>query len=215
MKSWPLKLALILGAPFLHSATVQPETTPEFEEEILSLCAKTTKAPLSEALELLIRGISDQTFTKEFFSKIVQVESKKFTGEYLDHWENGQLKIKAHFKEGKVDGHVHGWFENGQEAFKAFFYENLKVGIHIAFYLDSPRRSLDGIARLFCYNFDGLLDSKQKSKEYSGDLKTLGRYRDGILHGSKIMYNLEGKCIRDEFYDNGKLVPGKKTESKN
>jgi|GEM_PF-1670541 len=216
MKFWRLKLvlSLLLGVPFLHSAAIQPQTTPEMEEEVLLLCGKTTKAPLSEALELLIRGISDKTFGKEFLSKIIQAEAKKFTGEYLDHWENGQLKIRAYFKEGKVDGHVHGWFDDGQEAFKAFFYENLKVGTHIAFNPYGPRRSMAGIARLMTYDFDGLLDGEQDSSEYSGRLKTHICYKHGALHGSRIMYNQDRKCIRDEFYETGKIIPGKKTESR-
>lgn len=206
-------IRILLGAILLHGGLVQSWTTPEREEEIVTICANRESAPLSEALLELIQDISDQTFTKDFFAKIIQLEEKKFTGEYIDHWENGKLKIKAFFKEGKVDGHVHGWFENGEEAFKAFFYENIKAGIHFAFFpYGAPRRCPMGIARRLSYDFEGRLDGEQESSEYDGGLKSLIRYKHGLLHGSKVLYNSERKCIKDEFYEEGKLVPGKTTE---
>jgi len=206
---------LLLGVFPLHSEKVQPWTTPEKEEAVVTEAEKKTCAPLSEALYQLIEGISDETFDKAFFDKIVQKEEEKVTGEYTDHWENGQLKIKASFKEGKVDGHVHGWFSDGEEAFKAFFYENKKAGIHIAFHpCGAPRRCHVGIARLLSYNFEGQLHGEQRSKEYGGRLKTLITYKLGILDGSTSMYDLERRCVRDEFYEDGKLVPGKTTEKK-
>jgi len=210
-----LFIIFLFGASLLHSQIVQPWTTPEKEEEIILACGKKPIAPLSEALRDLIQDISDQTFDQAFFDKIIQAESKKLTGEYVDHWENGKLKIKALFLNGKVDGHVHGWYSDGTEAFKAFFYENKKVGIHIAFYPEGhPRRCSIGIARLHCYNFEGQLDGRQEASKYDGGLKALITYTHGVLDGKIVLYNEDRKCVKDEFYENGKLIPGKKNETK-
>ncbi len=209
-----LFILTLLGVIHLHSEIVQPWTTPEQEEAIVNACAQRRASPLSEALPELIQGISDQTFGNEFIDKIAQLEAKKFTGEFVDYWENGQLKIRASFKDGKVDGHVHGWFSDGVEAFKAFYYENIKAGKHLAFYPKGPRRGVMGIARILSYNFDGQLDGEQISKEYSGRLKSSFDYKHGSLDGGKCMYNLDRICIKDEYYKNGKLIPGKGTEKR-
>jgi hypothetical protein len=193
-----LLLTVFLGGAQLYSQIVQPQTTPQQEEAIVDACAKKPSAPLSEALFELIQGISDQTFEKDFFEKILALEKKKFTGEFVEHWENGQYKIKANFKDGKVDGHVHGWFSDGNEAFKGFFYENTKAGVHIAFYpKGAPRDS-----------------GKQKSLYYDGNLKTLVTFEHGISHGTRVLYNQNSKCIKDEFYEDGKMIPGKTTQKK-
>ncbi|NGX47347.1 MAG: hypothetical protein K1000chlam3_00720 [Chlamydiae bacterium] len=209
--------------PFFQNASndysselkIQSQTTPEMEEEIVKACAKKSTAPLSEALEELIRGISDETFDKDFIEKIKQAEAKKHTGKYEDYWDNGKLKIRAYFKDGKVDGHVHGWFHNGEEAFKAFFYENTKVGIHLAFYPYKDYNPFSSkIARRISYNFVGQLDREQESSDYEERLKTLIRYKHGVLHGGTCAYNQERKCVKDEFYEEGKFIPGKTTETK-
>ncbi len=208
-------LSVLLGGALLHSQIVQPQTTPEQEEVIVNVCERKPSAPLSEALQELIQGISDQTFGKDLFEKIVALEKKKFTGEFVDYWENGQCKIKAIFKDGKVDGHVHGWFPDGEEAFKGFFYENTKAGVHIAFFpKGAPRRSYEGLARGFSYNYEGQFDGKQKSLQYDGNLKTLFAFKHGVMHGSRILYNQDRKCIKDEFYEDGKFIPGKTTEKR-
>ena len=162
--------------------------------------------PLSDALPLLIKGISDNYFGKDLINKISQTESNHFTGIFIDHWENGQKKITAPFKNGKVDGHLHGWYPDGQEAFKGFFYENKKVGIHIAFYPNGvPRRAGSGIARLLTYH-NGNLDNQQMSCYYDGYLKTIAFYNNGFLDGPKELYFQDGKPIKKERYENGKLL---------
>ncbi len=208
-------LSVLLGGALLHSQIVQPQTTPEQEEAIVNACGSKPSAPLSEALQELIQGISDQTFGKDLFEEIVALEKKKFTGEFVDFWENGQCKIKVIFKDGKVDGHVHGWFPDGDEAFKGFFYENTKAGIHIAFFpKGAPRWLYNGTARILSYNYEGQLDGRQVSSEYDGKLKTIFKYKHSVLDGSYVMYNKERNCIKDEFYENGKLIPGKTSEKK-
>ncbi len=208
-------LSVLLGGALLHSQIVQPQITPEQEEAIVNSCGSKPSAPLSKALQELIQGISNQTFGKDLFEKIIALEKKKFTGEFVDYWENGQCKIKAFFKNGKVDGHVHGWFPDGNEAFKGFFYENTKAGVHIAFHpKGAPRWYFGGCARILSYDYAGLLDGEQRSKEYDGKLKTFIAFKHGVPNGSRILYNQDRKCIKDEFYEDGKFIPGKTTEKR-
>ncbi len=199
-------LTLLLFPILLSAGILQPETTPEREEEIVRQVAKEKSAPLSRALFQLIEGISDQTFDEAFFAKIKKLEAEKFTGEFTDYWDNGQLKIRANFKEGKVDGHVHGWFSEGPEAFKLFFYENVKAGIFLAFYPHTGER-LDSVrlARKFSYNFEGELDSDQSSFYKKRELKSFAQYCHGTLDGRYSTWNLDDS-IKQEVYKNGKLI---------
>ena len=223
-----LFITVLLGASFLQSEIiVQPQTTPQVEDAIVLQAGKRPIAPLSVALQELIQKISDKTFDKKFMDRIAKKEAEKFTGKYIERWDNGQIKIKTYFNKGKVDGHVHGWFSDGQEAFKAFFYENKKAGIHMAFFPSKTiiKHTTKRIGRILAYDYEGRLDGTQQSSYYDpvkgyphngnvSRLKSLSRYKQGVLHGKNIMYDPLRKCIKDEFYENGKLIPGKKTETK-
>ena len=210
MKPFYLKkiLATIIFSmtSFLYSENFLPPTNPEQEEQILMASGMKPITPLSEALPLLIKGISENYFGKDLINKITQAEASHFTGTFIDHWENGQKKITAPFKNGKVDGHLHGWFPDGEEAFKGFFYENKKVGIHIAFYPNEvPRRASSGLARVLAY-WDGILEGTQKARYYDGHLKTILRYKNGVLNGETGLYSQDGTLIKKEWYENGKFI---------
>ena len=201
---------LFILAPFLLLAekTVPQFTTPEEEYRILLQNGKTTHAPLSKALKELITGIGDRYFDETFFQKLEEAEATQFDGEYLDRWPSGQLKIKAIYKNGKVDGHVHGWYEDGLEAFKAFFYEEMKVGIHIAFFpYEGPyRRWSEAVARLINYNLKSQLDEKQLSNYYDGRLKSYIIYKKSLQNGELSFYDASRQCLRKESYKKGRLT---------
>lgn len=195
-------LTLLLWGPLLYSEPVQKPISADEEVEVIKTFGATTHAPLSATLRLLLKGVSDATFDEAFLKKIEAAEKKRFTGEYTDAWANGQLKIKAFFKNGKVDGHVHGWYENGNEAFKAFFYENKKVGIHLAF--DHSGRTSP--VRRIRYNLDGQLDGHQETTHQIGALKVLMEYKKGVLDGRFVLVPEMDKCTMRADYKNGKLI---------
>ena len=84
------------------------------------------------------------------------MEKAQHSGEYTEYWSNGQIKVKAAFKNGLADGHIHGWYENGCDAFKAYFSEGIKQGSHMAFF---PPKRCGGptvnYGRIFSYNEQG------------------------------------------------------------
>jgi antitoxin component YwqK of YwqJK toxin-antitoxin module len=82
----------------------------------------------------MTEGFIDSYFEKEFIEKIRESVKKQPTGEYVEYWGNGVLKAKLPYKDGKPNGHIHGWYDNGRDAFKGFFTEGVKQGIHITFY---------------------------------------------------------------------------------
>ncbi len=62
------------------------------------------------------------------------MERTQDSAEYLEYWDDGQIKVKAAFKNGWADGHVHGWYKSGCDAFKAYFNEGIKQRVHFAFF---------------------------------------------------------------------------------
>lgn len=204
MKKW------ILGWGIMGMCALQGvETSPEKEFEYIQECAKSTHAPLSVVLRDLTVGISDESFDEAFIAKIAALEKKAFDGEYVEHWGNGQLKIRAFFKKGKVDGHVHGWYQDGKEAFKAFFYEEKKVGVHLAVAPYAPRRCNGGPVRLRYYNEEGKLDGQQQADYLVGWLKTIAAYENGVLNGRvEFCYSpdLGSNDVEEREYKDGKLI---------
>jgi len=208
VKLFKLLIASILVSPsFLFCGdTPFSSITPEKEYQTLLTIGSTTHSPLSEALQDLIEGIGQRYFDSLFFQKLSEAEKNHLEGEYLDHWPNGQLKIKAYFKNGKVDGHVHGWYEDGLDAFKLFFYEEKKVGVHLAFYPNAGnRRWARAVARVINYNLKGELDGEQFSNYYSGRAKLIIFYKKGRLEGHFGLYDDSRKSLKTERYKRGKL----------
>ncbi|MCI0382423.1 MAG: hypothetical protein L0207_05170 [Chlamydiae bacterium] len=182
--------------------------SPGQEQELLGIDGKNVSPrTLLAAIKELIGGISDTYFGEEFFKKIAKAQGEKSTGEYEERWENGQIKIKAFFKNGFVDGHLHGWYSDGQDAFKGYFKEGKKLGIHIAFYPPGEgRRASDPIARVLTFSEEGKIDDEQTVLFPDGRLKALITYKNGVLDGQTILLDEEGKRIKEWTYKKGKLV---------
>jgi len=207
----PFLLLGLLGVSLAHSnekTLEQPHRllTHQQEWELLINCAKTSHLALSEGIRELVKEITNPYFGNEFINKIAKLEATKLDGDYLEYWDNGQMRLQASFKKGKADGHIHGWYENGAEAFKAFFKEGRKIGIHLAFFPPGVSKNKQGMARLLIYNEEGKLEGEQTSYFLDGDLKVLATYKNGMLEGSTTLWADEGGCIEERQYKNGKLV---------
>ncbi|MFL2510528.1 MAG: hypothetical protein ACJ0RE_05155 [Alphaproteobacteria bacterium] len=87
-------------------------------------------------------------------------KNKPFTGNILCEYENGKTKIKGEVKDGKIDGELFMWYENGQKKVEATFEGS---GEYVAF-LPSERGAVlawdvhgnfqsKGEFVISCYNF--------------------------------------------------------------
>lgn len=163
---------------------------------------------LSEAIRELILGVTDPYFIHDTLKKIAEMEKIQNSGEYVEYWSNGQIKVKAAFKNKLADGHIHGWYENGYDAFKGNFCEGIKQGIHIAFF--PPSRCggpyvNDG--RILIYNEQGEPHCKQLTKYPTGHLESIMRYKNGVLDGEMTIYgDMNTNLIEQRTYENGKLI---------
>ncbi len=196
--------------PALPKKPIEP-ISAEQEFAYISACGKTSTLPLSKALRELMAGLVGPEFEKEFIEGIAKVEADRLDGEYVRYWAKDQKKITASFKKGKVNGHVHGWYEDGTEAFKAFFDEEKKVGIHIAFFppeaiRKNNRKNPRVKGRVVCYDDKSRFSGEVKSYYLDGTLKTLTEYEHGLINGIKLLCSDDGKDIENVQYKKGKLI---------
>jgi antitoxin component YwqK of YwqJK toxin-antitoxin module len=156
----------------------------------------------------LISGITDPYFIHDTLEKITEMEKSQKSGEYVEYWKNGQMKIRAAFKNGRADGHIHGWYENGCDAFKGHFCEGVKQGIHMAFF--PPARGNGptvNYGRFLIYDETGKPHGEQITSYLSGHLETITRYKNGLLEGETGIYADKGKgLIEKRIYEKGILI---------
>ena len=152
--------------------------TSEWEERVLGI--KYGVTTLEKAAHEMVNGLISDIFDETFIQKISEAIKKKPTGEgeFLDYWENGTLKAKLPFKDGKAHGHLHGWYENGADAFKGHFSNGVKQGVHIIFYRSGGREN-GNKARRLTYSVDGKLDGDQQKTYENGRLWLSVEYENG------------------------------------
>ena len=170
-------------------------------------CGKKPTVTFSEALKELLPPITDPYFNEQYIKIIAQIE-RDYEGEYIEKWDNGQMRLRVTFKNGKPDGHFHGWFPNGDDAFKGHFSEGTKQGIHIAFIpMEATKLTSCIIGRLVSYNRKGQLQGKQKSNGLRNDLKVMMFYCKGSLDGQLAFFDSDRKTIFEKYYNMGKEIP--------
>ena len=214
-------LILLMGCLFGNELVVDSpkEITPQWEEKVFGI--KYGVTTLDKAVHEMVDGLIDSYFGKDFFDRVkAYIEKQPLgDGEYIEYWENGNIKARLPFKDGKAHGHLHGWFKDGEDAFKGFFKEGVKQGIHITFYyLDKKKYTVK--ARLLTYNETGQLDGEQNTNHHTGNLWIALEYEDGKAEGPLEGWDLDHKYFLSALYKKGTLQkkpplpPGKRPRPK-
>ncbi len=181
---WAIRGSFLLGWALLCGEVIvvdsPKEITNEWEARVLGIRYGVTD--LANAVQEMTEGFIDDYFGKEFIEKIREGIKKDPTGEYVEYWENGNLKVKLPYKDGKPNGHIHGWYDNGRDAFKGFFNQGVKQGIHITFYRTEEKEHAKK-ARHFIYNEQGYLDGDQRRNYPNGNLWISVEFINGKANG--------------------------------
>jgi len=61
---------------------------------------------------------------------ITYYKGTPFTGEIFENYDNGQLKRKINYKDGKEDGLYEEYYENGQLQFKINYKDGTEDGLY-------------------------------------------------------------------------------------
>jgi hypothetical protein len=217
MKKLLLTLCL-LGVCVLHSEEENnseegERLAPGKELEILGLSTSPAPIDLAGAIRELITGVVESLeFGEEFVRKIAELQKTKPSGEYVEYWEDGEMKFTGSWKNGLAEGHIHGWYKNGDDAFKAFFKDGKKIGVQIAFYHYSLTGDHNKGGRLHVYNEEGKLHGEQETCYPNRRLEANIRFKNGVLEGTTTVYKRykSGKVIEEEwYYEKGRLIPHK------
>ncbi|MCH9617599.1 MAG: hypothetical protein SP4CHLAM5_10530 [Chlamydiia bacterium] len=176
--------------------------TPQWESKVFGI--KYGVTTLDNAVEEMISGLIDDAFDEKFIQRVQLAITNNTTGVYEEYWDNGALKARLPYKDGKAHGHVHGWYDNGRDAFKGYFQEGVKQGIHITFFRTEPREIMKD-ARLIIFNEKGQLDGKLYRSHPTGDLWIVITYKDGIANGPLEGWNSNGKYFLSSQYKDGIL----------
>jgi hypothetical protein len=176
--------------------------TSEWEERALGI--KYGVTTLDKAVHEMVNGLISDIFDEAFIKKISEAIKKQPTGEseFIDYWDNGTLKAKLPFKDGKAHGHLHGWYENGADAFKGHFCDGVKQGVHITFY-KSEGRGNGNKARRLTYSVYGKLDGDQQRIYQNGRLWLSSEYENGLAHGSLEAWDEKQKQYLSVDYKKG------------
>jgi len=193
---------------FLQHYTMQ--TPFQRWERLKEIAENGSRMTLSGGIRELIAGVTDSSF-EDTLHKIEEKEKNQLEGEYVEYWDNGQIKAKGALKNGFAEGHVHGWYKNGADAFKAFFHEGLKQGVHMAFFPQkNPCSPETNQGRILSYNEEGKAYGTQQTAYPKGmgeTLEAIMRFKDGLIDGEASLYaeHLKG-AIEKRKYELGKLI---------
>ena len=193
--------------------------TKEWEEKVFGI--KYGVTTLDNSIHEMVDGLIDDYFDQALFDRLKTELSNQPSGEgeFVEYWENGKIKVRLPFKNGRAHGHIHGWYDNSIDAFKGHFNEGVKQGIHITFYKVEqdyiPKR-----AKILRYNLKGELDGKVTVYHATGRLWIILRYENGVAHGPLEGWDSNVKHFLSALYKNGvlqkdpPLPPGQRPPSK-
>ncbi|WP_190277264.1 toxin-antitoxin system YwqK family antitoxin [Taibaiella lutea] len=129
---------------------------------------------------------------------IVFKDDKAFSGHLYTLAVNSHDSLFSGFyKDGKQDGAVIKWYENGRIMEKRFYKENFKTGVHSGFWLDGNRK--------FMYHFvNGNYEGIQKRWFESGRLFQDKTYKNGQEEGLQREWNDSGNLMINYETHNGR-----------
>lgn len=135
----------------------------------------------------------------KFDKGLFYYEGKLFTGIGITMWNEKQLKSEITFKNGKIDGVVRSFHENGKLQSQRFWKEGKGHG-EFKVYSETGQLLEEGAFK------NGQMDSVWKKYFESGKLKAEMSYTEGKLNGVVKEYDETGKLKLQATYKEGKKI---------
>lgn len=115
-------------------------------------------------------------------------------GTRREYWNNGKLKMEAHYANGKLDGAYKTWYDNGQMFQDGQYAEGMMDGSWLVFYPNGQLASRalydKGTGKQTCYNEEGSIIMEVN-------------YVDNVKHGKEIHYAWDGTVVEEVEYKHG------------
>ena len=159
-----------------------PKTiTSAWEETVFGI--KYEKPTLVEAVEEFIGKLEKEDFDEQFLKRVNAECKKNVSGIYIEYWPNGQIKTRLPYKNHLPNGHLHGWYDHGGDAFKGHFKMGVKQGAHIVFCHGKSKFDINNKITTLNYNLKGILEGEQIYETQQPQLLLYTQYINGKLHG--------------------------------
>jgi antitoxin component YwqK of YwqJK toxin-antitoxin module len=122
-------------------------------------------------------------------------DNSLFSGYIISKYENGNLKEKSGYVNGKKQGLSQTWFDNGTIQDERYYTNGEKDGIHRGWYENGSKR--------FEYSFkDGLNDGVSTEWYQSGEILKRIVYKNGTEENAKA-WGINGKLYINYVVKNG------------
>lgn len=137
--------------------------------------------------------IEDLEQVNELWTK--KGDKKPYTGEYSDHFDNGNLKYKGYVKKGLSDGLLTAYHPNGNKALERYYAKGLRHGTSTEYY---PSGQVRQEATFKNDKEDGTL----KVYHDNGQVAAIFNFTNGIKNGEYVEYFPDGRLKTKYYFTN-------------
>lgn len=120
-----------------------------------------------------------------------------YSGTVKEFYEDGGLKSKSTYYQGKREGEYFGFYPNQTKWFERYYHKGLKIKTHKGWFQNEQH--------MFEYQFNhqGIYDGFVKDWHTNGQLAKHFNFVDGKETGSQKMWKIDGKIRTNFFTVNG------------
>lgn len=123
-------------------------------------------------------------------------EKKAYTGPFVEHFDNGNIKGKGELKDGLVHGLRTIYNEDGTKSLERNYSKGINEGSSIEYYPNGQKRQKvnfkngkeEGIAQVFYEN---------------GQVQAKFNFSNGVQQGDYFEYSPDGKLLVQYYFENG------------
>jgi TonB family protein len=149
----------------------------------------------------------EQTTREEshYYRYISMDTSGKFRFYVEDFFPDGTIQMTGTYKSirpDNKDGRFVYWYENGNKQMDCVYRDNQLDGLLQEWYESGRRESYQEFSK-------GVLNGDYKSWREDGSLKLKARYHNGQKHGNFQSFYPGGQMVRDDYFENDRLVKGR------
>ncbi len=196
------KLVYNLISDKIHSYIIGPNSAIESfktDSKINELSNRTRTRIISKIKKLLSGNYKIKLWKSSTLKKLVSIHRNQFHGDYTEWYENGRLKEKGMFRNGKKEDLWQTWYENKSLKSTGKYANNRKHGKWVWFYSSTKVRNRSTFR-------NGKLEGVELIYHENGKVEAKSYYNKGMRHGLSIKNSEIGSILEKKKYWKGKLI---------
>ncbi len=135
-------------------------------------------------------GIAEDYYKNGQIRVKAHYKNGKYNGLGKVWYENGQMKLDGHFKDGEMDGLQKEWYENGQIKYEKYYIDGKKDGFYKGWYEN-------GQIKYEKYYIDDKIDGPATTWWENGQIQAKSHFKDGIPKGEGKLWDRNGRLIQN------------------